>query len=234
VSGGHLHTGVAGDPHSPIHRLDPRAKLLGLTGITLVAVSTSRPAVHGACALALAAVAVAARIPPRTLASRARIVIPALLFVALLIPLHGVTAFATVAPKALLGTSSAVLLSATTGFPDILHALERLHAPRLLVLIAAFMYRYLFTIVDETTRMRAALTARGYAPRHALQAQALGRVATALFLRTYDRAERVHLAMLARGWREQMPRLHALAFRRADALFLAALAAPLLAVRIAA
>ena len=69
--------------------------------------------------------------------------------------------------------------------------------------------------------MRAALAARGYAPRHALQAAAIGRVATALFLRTYERAERVHLAMLARGWDQAMPRLDVLVFRRADALFLA-------------
>ena len=98
------------------------------------------------------------------------------------------------------------------------------------MLIAAFMYRYLFMIVDEVQRMRAALAARGYAPRHALQIAALGRVATALFLRTYERGERVHLAMLARGFNERMPRLDALAFRRADALFVAALA-PVLAVR---
>ena len=96
------------------------------------------------------------------------------------------------------------------------------------------MYRYLFVIVDEVRRMRAALAARGYAPRHALQVAAIGRVATALFLRTYERAERVHLAMLARGWSQTMPRLDVLAFRRADALFLAALAAPLLAVRVLA
>jgi cobalt/nickel transport system permease protein len=93
------------------------------------------------------------------------------------------------------------------------------------------MYRYLFTIVDEVQRMRAALAARGYAPRHALQAAAIGRVATALFLRTYERAERVHLAMLARGWRQTMPRLDVLAFRRADTFFLLALAAPLLTAR---
>ena len=68
--------------------------------------------------------------------------------------------------------------------------------------------------------MRAALAARGYRPRHALQAAAIGRVATALFLRTYERGERVYLAMLARGYRRPMPRLNALAFRRADALFL--------------
>ena len=127
-----------------------------------------------------------------------------------------------------------MLLGATTSFPDVLHALERLRAPRLLVLIAAFMYRYLFVIVDEVSRMRAALAARGYAPRHALQAAAIGRVATALFLRTYERAERVHLAMVARGWSQTMPRLNVLAYTRADAVFLTALAATLLSVRVIA
>jgi cobalt/nickel transport system permease protein len=87
------------------------------------------------------------------------------------------------------------------------------------------MYRYLFVIADELRRMRAALSARGYRPRHALHAAALGRVATAMFLRTYERGERVHLAMLARGWRHTMPRLDVLALRRADAVFLVALAA---------
>src|SRR4029079_19809028 len=101
---------------------------------------------------------------------------------------EGLQTFATVSVKALLGTLSAVLLGATTSFPAVLHALERLKAPKLLVLIAAFMYRYLFTIVDEVQRMRAALASRGYAPRHALHAAAIGRVATALFLRTYERA----------------------------------------------
>jgi cobalt/nickel transport system permease protein len=138
---------------------------------------------------------------------------------------EGLTTFFAVSSKALIGTVSAVLLGATTSFPDVLHGLERMRAPRLLTLIAAFMYRYLFTIVDEVQRMRAALAARGYAPKHALQAQAIGRVATALFLRTYERAERVHLAMLARGWQQAMPRLDVLTFGRADAVFLAALAA---------
>ena len=219
--------GVVGD--SAIHRLDPRAKLLGLLSITVIAVSTSAWPVHAACAAALVAVIALARVPPRTLFRRARLVLLPVLLVALFAP----TSFATVGSKAVIGTVSAVLLGATTSFPDVLHALERLKTPRLLVLIAAFMYRYLFTIVDEVTRMRAALSARGYAPRHALQVQAIGRVATALFLRTYERAERVHLAMLARGFDERMPRLHALTFRRADALFLTALL-PLLAVRVAA
>jgi cobalt/nickel transport system permease protein len=245
-------TGIAGDPHSPIHRLDPRAKLIGLAGVTLVAVSTPLAAwpAYAACAATLIVVAALARVSPRTIWTRVRVVLPLVLFVAVFVPFvregdpvhlgpvtvseQGLATFATVSVKAILGTCSAVLLGATTTFPDVLHALERLKAPRLLVLIAAFMYRYLFVIVDEVSRMRAALAARGYAPRHALQAAAIGRVATALFLRTYERAERVHLAMVARGWTQTMPRLNVLAFTRADAVFLGALAASLLSVRVIA
>ena len=60
--------GVAGDPHSPIHRLDPRAKLLGFAAITLVAVSTplAWPA-YAACAPTLVLVAALARVPPAVL-----------------------------------------------------------------------------------------------------------------------------------------------------------------------
>lgn len=253
MSGVHLHAaGVAGDPGSPIHRLDPRAKLVGFATITLVAVSTPLHAwpAYVAAAAALTAIAALGRVPARTIAARAKLVLPLVLFVALFVPFarhgdpvelgpitvsqQGLATLATVSAKAILGTLSAVLLGATTSFPDVLHALERLKAPRLLVLIAAFMYRYLFVIAGEARRMRAALSARGYAPRHALQAQAIGRVATALFLRTYERAERVHLAMLARGWNQTMPRLNVLAYQRNDALFVAALATVLLTTRILA
>ena len=85
--------------------------------------------------------------------------------------------------------------------------------PRLFVLIAAFMYRYLFVIVEEVERMRTALASRAYRPRHALQAAAIGGAVDALFLRTYARGERVHLAMLARGYSGQMPQLTPLSVR---------------------
>jgi cobalt/nickel transport system permease protein len=245
--------GVAGDPASRIHRLDPRAKIAGLAGITVVGVSTPPREwpVLVACALALAAIAALARVGPGVIWSRARVVLPLVVFVALFVPFvrggervqlgplavsrDGLTTFAGVGSKALIGTVSAVLLGATTSFPDVLHGLERMRAPRLLTLIAAFMYRYLFVIGGEVRRMRVALAARGYRPRHALQAAAIGRVATALFLRTYDRGERVYVAMLARGYggpARPTPRLRALAFARADVLFLTVVAAALLPLRV--
>ena len=246
-------TGVTGNPASPIHRLDPRAKLLGFAAVTLVAVSAPLSAgpAYAACALALVAAAAIAGVGAGTIWRRARVVLPLVLLVALFLPFArtggesvevgpltlsetGLETFATVSAKAILGTLSAVLLGATTSFPDVLHALERLRAPRLLVLIAAFMYRYLFVIVDEARRMRAALLARGYHPRHALQAAAMGRIATAMFVRSYERGERVHLAMLARGWSTAVPRLDPLRLRRADAVFAALLAMALLPARVLA
>jgi cobalt/nickel transport system permease protein len=244
--------GIAGDPASPVHRLDPRVKLLGLASVTLVAVSTPLHAwpAYAACALALILVATVARVGPHVLWSRARVVLPLVVFVAVFLPFvrggaqislgpvsvseAGLATFAAVSVKACLGTLSAVLLGATTSFPDVLHALERLRAPRLLVLIAGFMYRYLFVIVDETRRMRTALAARAYRPRHVLEAAAIGRVVIAMFLRTFDRGERVYVAMLARGYGGTMPRLDSLVLRRTDVVFLGGLVAVLAAVRVAA
>jgi cobalt/nickel transport system permease protein len=244
-------TGPAGDPASPIHRLDPRAKVIGLLSITLVAVSAPLAAwpTYVACALALVAVAAIARVPPGAIWRRGRVVLLLVLFVAALVPFvdhggatvslgpltlsqAGLAVLATVAAKATLGTMSAVLLGATTSFPAVLRALEALRVPRALTLIAAFTYRYLFVIAEETGRMRAALAARGYRPRSALGASALGRLISALFLRTHARGERVYLAMASRGFTGAMPQLEPLALRRADIAFLALVTGALVALRI--
>ncbi|HYH87694.1 MAG TPA: cobalt ECF transporter T component CbiQ [Solirubrobacteraceae bacterium] len=245
-------TGVAGDPESPVHRLDPRAKVLGLVAVTVIGVSTPVRLwpVYGGCALVLAAVAAAARVPARQLWRRARVVLPLVLLVGVFVPLvrtggtayelgpltlheAGLTVLGALAAKATIGTLSAVLLAATTSYPAIMRALESLRVPRLFVLIASFMHRYLFVIVEELGRMRSALAARAYRPRHVRDAAPLGRVATAMFLRTYGRGERVYLAMLARGYDGRMPELEPLRLRAADLGFVALVVAALLPFRLA-
>jgi cobalt/nickel transport system permease protein len=244
-------TGVAGDPGSRVHRLDPRAKIVGLVAVTVVAVSTPLELwpVYVACGAVLAGYAAVARVRPVDVWQRVRIVLPLVLTVGVLVPLvrtggeaydlgpltvheEGLAIFAAVALKATLGTVSAALLSITTPFPAVLRGLEALRVPRLMVLIAAFMYRYLFVIVGEVGRMRSALQSRGYRPRHALHAGPMGRVATAMFLRTYGRGERVYLAMLARGYRGAMPQLVPLSLGRADAAFMAAVVLCLVPLRV--
>lgn len=246
-------TGVAGDPASRVHRLDPRAKLLGFVGLTVVAVTAPVSAwpVWVACAGVLALAAAEARIGPRTVWRRARLVLPLVLFVGAFVPFarrgevvasvgplditrEGLEVWAAASVKATIGTVSAVLLAATTAYPQVLRGLEALRVPRTLTLIAAFMYRYLFVIVDEVQRMRAARDARGYRPRTMFGAGAVGRVASALFLRTHARGERVYLAMLSRGYDGRMRHLVPLTFRSADAAFVAAIALVLLPLRVIA
>ncbi|MCU0306960.1 MAG: cobalt ECF transporter T component CbiQ [Thermoleophilia bacterium] len=237
------HAGTAGRPGSVVHRLDPRAKVVGLLGITLAAAVAPRGAwvVPAACLVALAGVAWWARVPATVVWRRARVVLPLVLLAAAVVPfvgggpsvavgpvhlsVEGLRTFGAVAAAATVGTLSAVLLTATTAFPDVLRALERLRVPRAFTLTCAFMYRYLFVLGEEVGRMRAALAARGFRPRTALGAAAVGRLATALFLRGHARGERVYLAMCARGFCGVMPAGAPGRLGRAEAGFLAALGA---------
>jgi cobalt/nickel transport system permease protein len=255
VSGAHDHAGggPVGDLSSPVHRLDPRAKILGLVAVTLVGVSTPITAWRAwvGCAVVLAAVVAVARVPLRAIWTRGRVVLPLVLFVAAFIPFfrgghvvaslgpfdvsrEGLEVLAAVAAKAAIGTVSAVLLGATTSVPAIIRGVEAMRVPRLLTLIAAFMYRYLFVIAEELRRMRSALASRGYRPRHLLQVGALGRMTTALFLRTFSRGERIYLAMLARGYSGRMPRPDPLRLARGDALFVGLIVLALLPLRVLA
>jgi cobalt/nickel transport system permease protein len=248
----HAAAGPAGDLASPVHRLDPRAKIAGLVGVTVVAVTTAPSAwpAWAACAAVLAAVAAAGRVPPVVIWRRSRIVLPLVLAAAIFIPVaregavvasigpfdisrEGLDVLLSVAVKATIGTVSAVLLAATTSVPEIIRGLEAMRVPRLLILVATFMYRYLFVISDELGRMRSALAARAYRPRHLLQIAPLGRMISALFLRSYARGERVYLAMQARGFTGEMPRPEPLRLGATDAVFVALVALAVVPLRAA-
>jgi cobalt/nickel transport system permease protein len=250
MSGALTAAGIAGDPASAVHRLDARAKLLGFAGLTIVAATSPAWPPLACCAALLAGAAVAARVPARVLARRALVVLPLVALAAASLPfLHeggaehrlgpltvsgaGLALFALAVGKAAVGTVSAILLAATTTVPAALDGLRRLHAPALLVAIAGVMWRYVFVLAGEAGRMRAALTARGHRPRHLLHGAATGRLAGALLLRAHARAERVHTAMAARGWRGVPAVPAGAALRRADAAFVAALAGVPLLLRLA-
>lgn len=110
-----------------------------------------------------------------------------------------------------LSVQMAILLTATTPFPDLTHALRHLRVPAVLVSIISFMYRYLFVLVDEAQRLLRARASRSAAlPGQkaggsiAWRARVAGRMAGQLLIRSFDRADRVYLAMVARGYRGQL------------------------------
>jgi cobalt/nickel transport system permease protein len=109
--------------------------------------------------------------------------------------------------KATLGVLASLTLAATTEPQALLAGLDRLRLPRQLVQIMAFMVRYLDVVTAEMRRMKIARESRGFSARDPRHWPVLARSAAALFIRSYERGERVHLAMLSRGYTGKMPRL---------------------------
>ena len=107
--------------------------------------------------------------------------------------------------KGTLGVLCAVLLSTTTTARELLRGLERLRLPIVMVQIASFMLRYINVISDEMQRMKVARESRGFEATGIKHWKILATSAAALFIRSYERGERVHLAMLSRGFDGNLP-----------------------------
>jgi cobalt/nickel transport system permease protein len=107
--------------------------------------------------------------------------------------------------KGSLGVLAAVVLASTTTIRDLLVGLERLRMPSVLVQITTFMVRYGEVVTDEMRRMKVARQSRGHDPRWIWQARAVAASAGALFIRSYERGERVYLAMQSRGYTGALP-----------------------------
>ena len=101
--------------------------------------------------------------------------------------------------KGTLGVAASALLTATTSCANCSSALQRLRLPAVLVPIASFMIRYGDVITDDMRRMRVARVSRGYEARGSGSRGCSPRPPGALFIRSYERGERVYLAMVARG-----------------------------------
>ena len=228
---------AAGD--SPVHRLDPRVKIVGLIGLVVVSVSLPPGAwlAFGALAAVLVGLVAAARLHPLHVLRRMTVEVPFLLAAAVL-PFtveDGVVLGVTVGAKITIGVLAMVILSSTTPFPRLLRGFELLRTPRPIVVIVAFMWRYLHVLGEQVSNMQTARAARGYSARFFWQAAAsTGSLVATMFVRSLQRGERVYLAMLSRGYAGTMPEaaVERFALRPVDVAFLAALAALLALVRV--
>ena len=197
---------------TPLHRAPAECKVLATILFVVAVALVPRGQMvwpYAIDAALLAAVAVAARTPPALLAGRLVIEAPFVLFVVVL-PFaaeDGLWLAFGILAKATLAVLATGVLAWTTPAPDILRGAERLHVPKTLVAIAGFALRYLQVLLDELRRMRLARVQRGDDPRWLWQARGTGRTVGALVVRTFERGERVHVAMLARGYDGTMPTL---------------------------
>ena len=186
----------------------------------LVLLPVGNWAAFGLFALLVALLMIVARVPLLKLLRRALIVLPFVLPAVLFLPfLHGgdvlwqgqiggwhltlgrtgLVLAGTVVLKAALSALSLGVLTATTRMTDLLTGLDKMGTPRLLTALFGFMYRYLFVLGDEALRLKAGRDVRYYGGLK-MGISSVGHMAGSLFLRSYDRAERVYGAMLLRGY----------------------------------
>ena len=208
--------------HSPVHRAPAHLKVLALLGFMIVVVATPRDwyAAYAAFLAVLLVVIGLSRVPPTYLLKRTVVEVPFVIFAVLLpfvatgprtevlgvsVSAHGLEAGIALLIKGTLGVLASLTLAATTEPVDLLTGLERLRVPQQLVQIMSFMVRYLDVVTAEMQRMKIARESRGFSARNPRHWPVIARSAGALFIRSYERGERVHLAMLSRGYTGRMP-----------------------------
>lgn len=201
---------------SPVHRLDPRIKVLTALVFVVCVVSFDKYAIAAMApfALFLSLVMAVAGIPAGFVLRRVALVAPFAVLVALFNPLldqqplislgpvavtGGWLSFASILLRFALTVAAMLVLVAVTGFHAVCLGLERMGMPRVFAVQLLLLYRYLFVLVEEGQRMHRARALRSFQGR-GLGMRTFGHLITGLLLRTLDRAQRIHLAMLCRGF----------------------------------
>jgi cobalt/nickel transport system permease protein len=210
---------TGGRATSAMHDMPARTKLIGLIVFALAVVATPREwfGVYALAAGLLIALIVASGIRPLWIAKRLVIEVPFVLF-ALVLPVVaagpridvGVLSLSTAGlwgawamlVKATLALVATLIVVATTAPRRIVLAFEQLGLPRQLTVIMALMLRYVDVIADEFERGRVARASRGFEVRGLRAWRILAASVAGVFIRSHGRGERVHLAMIARGYQE--------------------------------
>jgi cobalt/nickel transport system permease protein len=203
MSGAHLLRSY-GHLDSPLHRAPASLKVLA-TIVVVVAVAlvpVERAAWVGLVLLALGVLTRVGRVPLTAFVARVALAEPFVLGVAVLALFQGrgLSVFLAVVLKSTTCVVAVQLLAHTTPFQDVLDVLRRARVPAVLVVTLALLHRYLFVLVDETQRMRRARAARTWRKERLGTWRALASVVAVSFVRSMARAERIYVAMRARGW----------------------------------
>jgi len=233
--------------HSPIHDLPPHLKIISLLTFLVICVATPIENYWAfiGFGLTISALLAMARLPVFTIAKRATIEIPFVIF-AFLMPFFskgerfeilffeisrpGAIAALSIITKGTLGVLTAILLSGSTPAREILRGFELLKMPSLLVQIMTFMLRYMNVITDEMERMKVARLSRGFEERGIRDWKFIASTAGALFVRSYERGERVHTSMIARGYEGELPKSERPILTRSNRIIAAGI--PLIAISI--
>jgi cobalt/nickel transport system permease protein len=201
---------------TPVHRLDPRAKLLTTLIFIIAVISFGKYEISALIPFFLYPVVMISlgNLPVYYLFRKLLIVTPFAVMIGIFNPLidreilmhigplsmsGGWISFCSIMLKFTLTAGSVLVLIASTGFNAVCMALEKMGVPRIFAVQLLFLYRYIFVLIDEASRMANARSLRSFDGK-GKGVRVFGYLLGHLLLRTVDRAQRIHLAMLCRGF----------------------------------
>lgn len=201
---------------TPVHRIDPRAKLLTTIIFIIAVVSFNKYEISALIPFFIypAVMIGLGGLPFYYLFRKLLIVAPFAVMIGIFNPLldsgiliktglfpisGGWISFFSIMIKFTLTAGSVLILIACTGFNSVCMALEKMGAPRIFAVQLLFLYRYIFVLIEEASRMTNARALRSFNGK-GKEIKVFGYLTGQLLLRTIDRAQRIHLAMLCRGF----------------------------------
>ncbi len=208
---------------SPLHILEARSKLLAFTAliISVLCIPMNGGPLFFAYFFATAILMGISQIPLSFIMARTFVILPFIVLASLAVPWKSVLGLGVLFIRAILCLMLLILLTNTTRFGELLRGLRKLGCPQILVLNLGFLYRYFFVLTEEVMRMKLARDCRrvGRAPFRE-ELKILSSMLGTLLIRSFERAERMHCAMLSRGYSGDFPVISPQKFSWHDMAFL--------------
>ncbi len=208
---------------SPLHILEPRSKLLAFSAliIAVLCIPVNRGSLFFVYFFATAILMGISQVPLAFIIGRTLVILPFIVLASLAVPWKGYLGLGILFVRAILCLMLLILLTNTTRFVELLRGLRKLGCPQILVMNLGFLYRYLFVLTEEAMRMKQARDCRrvGRAPFRT-ELKILSSMLGTLLIRSFERAERMHYAMLSRGYSGDFPVVSPRKFSWHDLAFL--------------
>ena len=228
--------------NSFVHRLDPRTKLVCSLAFILAVVLTPSGTwkVYAVYLLIMMGLIWLSHLPLKYVLKRSLVIFPFVIMITIFVPFfkqgqvlasydigawhiaityEGLAVLVNVVVKSWLCILCLIVLSSSTRFEQLLHGMFRLRVPQVFVQIISFMYRYMFVLADQAMRMQMAMDSRNFGLNRRNIIKTMGNMIGMLFIRSYERAERIYAAMLSRGYNGEIVVVNQLRFRLPDAYF---------------
>ena len=213
---------------SPLHTLESRTKLLAFTALSVAVlfIPLDSGVLFFVYFFATAILMGISQVPLGYILGRTLMILPFIVLASLAVPWKGYAGLTVLFIRAILCLMLLILLTNTTRFVELMRGLRKVGCPHILVMNLSFLYRYFFVLTEEAMRMKQARDCRRVG-RASLrdELKILSHMLGTLLIRSFERAERMHYAMLSRGYSGDFPVYSPRRFSWHDLAFLSGVAA---------